>query len=167
MDRKAFWKMIDDARPKRGGDREHAQRLEKNLASLDVAEIVSFERNLVELMHESRSADLWNVVRIIQGGCGDDGFDYFRGWLILKGEKAFYDVLENPRRLPGHLKKKEFGCCQEMGGVARQAFVRKTGRWDMPYDGPKGPGALKGRLIADEEELKNAYPDLWKKYVEE
>lgn len=29
------------------------------------------------------------------GGCSDDGFDYFRFWLIVQGQKVFYNALEN------------------------------------------------------------------------
>ncbi len=35
---------------------------------------------------------------IINGGCSDDGFDYFLGWLIAKGRKYFEAALVNPER---------------------------------------------------------------------
>ena len=38
---------------------------------------------------------LWAVAYIVLGGCSDDGFDYFRFWLIAQGRKVFYNALEN------------------------------------------------------------------------
>ncbi|MER7341367.1 DUF4240 domain-containing protein [Streptomyces sp. NPDC000075] len=34
------------------------------------------------------------------GGCSDDGFDYFCGWLITQGPEAFERVVADPGR-PG------------------------------------------------------------------
>lgn len=38
------------------------------------------------------SSPLWAAAYLINGGCSDDGFDYFRGWLIAQGRTVFEQV---------------------------------------------------------------------------
>ncbi len=33
------------------------------------------------------------------GGCFDDGFEYFRNWLISRGRRVFYAAKDNPDTL--------------------------------------------------------------------
>lgn len=44
------------------------------------------------LLHEPPVAAAY----LVNGGCSDDGFDYFRGWLIARGREVFEDVLADP-----------------------------------------------------------------------
>ena len=39
-------------------------------------------------MDDSYRWDLWGAAYLANGGCSDDGFDYFRGWLIGQGRKV-------------------------------------------------------------------------------
>lgn len=39
--------------------------------------------------------DLWAVAYVVLGGCSDDGFDYFRFWLVARGKDVYYAALEN------------------------------------------------------------------------
>src|SRR5687767_14484267 len=50
-------------------------------------------------MSQSYSSSLWGAAFVIMGGCSDDGFEYFRGWLISRGEDVYTQVLENPEYL--------------------------------------------------------------------
>ena len=42
---------------------------------------------------------LWAAAYVINGGCSDDGFDYFRGWLIVQGRHVFEQAVVNPDAL--------------------------------------------------------------------
>lgn len=53
--------------------------------------------------------DLWGAAYQINGGCSDDGFDYFRAWLISRGRAVYEAALENPDSLAGHLDEDEDG----------------------------------------------------------
>lgn len=33
------------------------------------------------------------------GGCSDDTFDYFRGWLLYQGKETYEACIEDPERL--------------------------------------------------------------------
>ena len=166
MDRITFWTLINNTRRKSKDSREHVSNLVRTLTGLDISEITSFEKNLSELLQESYSADLWNVVYIIEGGCGNDGFDYFRGWLILQGEDFFYTILKIPSKLPDLRRPDDTMSCESLLGAAKEAYKAKTGDWKMPYDCPTGPGKLNGVLLREDDDLKGKYPEIWKKYVE-
>lgn len=50
-------------------------------------------------MVDSYTNPLWVAAYIANGGCSDDGFDYFRGWLIAQGREAFERVVADPDAL--------------------------------------------------------------------
>ncbi|WP_439145547.1 DUF4240 domain-containing protein [Streptomyces virginiae] len=69
------------------------------LASRPVEEIVAAEQVLRDLMVDSYSNPLWAAAYLANGGCSDDGFDYFRGWLIAQGCEVFERVVADPDAL--------------------------------------------------------------------
>ena len=63
--------------------------------------------------------------------CGDDGFDYFRGWLIAQGRSVFERALVNPdslAELQSFEGNDELPELEKMLYVARFAYQKKTGR---------------------------------------
>jgi hypothetical protein len=81
---------------------EVAQRMAALLSQREPAEIVAFAQPLWDLLAQSYRADLWAAAYVINGGASDDGFDYFRGWLIAQGETVFHETLADPDRLADH-----------------------------------------------------------------
>ncbi|WP_411152717.1 DUF4240 domain-containing protein [Streptomyces sp. A30] len=55
---------------------------------------------LSRLLADSCQNQLWATPYMINGGCSDDGFDYFRGRLIVQGRDPFEQALANPGALP-------------------------------------------------------------------
>ncbi|MFD8951587.1 DUF4240 domain-containing protein [Streptomyces xanthophaeus] len=68
-------------------------------ASWPVEEIVAAEQVRWDLMVDSCSNPLWAAAYLAHGGCSDDGFDYFRGWLIAQGCDVFERVAADPDAL--------------------------------------------------------------------
>ena len=102
MDTQRFWKLIQDARAQvaEPADCEAvAVQAAALLAALPREEIVAAERVLSGLMADSYRTPLWAAAYVINGGCSDDGFDYFRGWLILQGREVFEQAVANPDAL--------------------------------------------------------------------
>ena len=62
-------------------------------------EIVATEPVLQGLMATSYRTLLWAAASLINGGCGDDGFEYFRGWLIVQGREVFEGSVADPDSL--------------------------------------------------------------------
>jgi hypothetical protein len=50
-------------------------------------------------MAHSYTNPLWAAAYLINGGCSDDGFEYFRGWLIAQGREVFERVVADPDAL--------------------------------------------------------------------
>ncbi len=42
---------------------------------------------------------------VVNGGCSDDGFEYFRGWLIGQGGAYFEAALKDPERAADNVCK--------------------------------------------------------------
>src|SRR5262249_4867117 len=42
---------------------------------------------------------LWAAAYLVNGGCSDDGFEYFRGWLIMQGRAVYERVVADPDAL--------------------------------------------------------------------
>ena len=70
-------------------------------------EIFSFGIILDEIMLESYKEKLWCASYLINGEITEESFDFFRLWLISKGEKVFNDVMKNHDCLIKYIDKPE------------------------------------------------------------
>ncbi len=142
MSEDEFWALIDET----GGVYE---RLVDRLAALPVGAIVAFDDHVGCLLHRSSTGDLWCAAYVAMGGCSDDGFDSFRGWLISRGRATFEAALRDPDGLCDALlalREADDGAIPEDGDLlaaAARAHERKTGTatfHDLPRDPlPKRP----------------------------
>ncbi|MCB5164060.1 DUF4240 domain-containing protein [Streptomyces bambusae] len=140
MDKEQFWKLIDEARAQEpaGADGDAvARRASALLAVLPVAEITATQQVLWDLLGESYRGPLWAAAHLVNGGCSDDGFDYFRGWLILQGREAFERAVADPdtlATLPQIRAAAPTGCeleCERALALAWDAHRARTGA-DLP-----------------------------------
>src|SRR5207244_1156324 len=98
-----------------------------------------------EQMARSYQWSLWAGAYVLNGGCSDDSFDYFRGWLIAQGRAVFEDALGDPDTLvdvviPGQ----DITECESMLSVAYDAYRAATGRElrQAPLSMPAEPSGL-------------------------
>lgn len=92
-----FWEHIKKTRRK--DPDAHVEKLEARLAKLPPDEILDFDHWWTVLARESYDRNLWGAAYLINGGCSDDGFDYFRDWLILQGRDVFQAAVSDPDSL--------------------------------------------------------------------
>ena len=138
MDRPRLWVMVEAARPAQGwGCTQHAARLVAALAQLPVVEILAYQQIHDQLMAESYHWDLWGAAYLLNFGCSDDGFDYFRGWLLAQGRMVWEAALQDPdglaelpqvRALAPQRRWQSWFWCQDILGVAYEAYERRTGQ---------------------------------------
>lgn len=94
-----FWNLIEGARLATATVSDIPNWLVDHLSQLPDAEIVSFRSHLEGCRHRAYDAKLWLAASVIRGGCSDDTFDDFRGWLVAQGKDVFETALVNPDSL--------------------------------------------------------------------
>lgn len=164
---KEFWNLIERAKSKSFGDiEEQCEILIEILSERPSEDIIEFAKIFQRLHTSSYTSDLWAAAYIIQGGCSDDMFDYFRGWLIAQGKNVFENAMENPETLTSRISLEE---AQEIDGeqmlyVADEAYRQKTGN-DMKNitDSAKFP-EIEFDWDEDDDSLEKKFPKLYKKF---
>lgn len=165
MTRDEFWSLIDATRS--GDDvHEHVEALQSELSSRPAEEIVDFERYMTELLASSYTWNLWGAAYLINGGCSDDGFDYFRGWLITQGRLVFENAVSDPDSLADLLGLEEDVECEEMLYVAQSAYEIVAGN-EIPVVPINLPDLGEGWDFDDDGEMKRRYPKLFAKFCED
>lgn len=71
------------------------------LQERDPEEVAELAQPLGDLLSASYNWELWAAAYLINGGASDDGFEYFRGWLITQGREVFEQALDDPDSLAG------------------------------------------------------------------
>jgi hypothetical protein len=100
MDTAYFWKIMDYGFAKGQFNNEiKRQAILEQLIKLTPTQIQDFE---IIFQQMGQKANTWNnlaAVTIMAGGAGDDGFYYFRCWLISLGKYHFEETLKHPDHL--------------------------------------------------------------------
>lgn len=176
-----FWALIEKAQRTSEGDQEvQLEHLQHALEQSSADDLLDFQRIFDRLHKLSYRADLWGAAFLMNGGASDDGFDYFRGWLISQGRDVFEAALENPDSLADAVEdgdEADFGFENEdMLNIAGRAWRKKTGLGTDEFysklgDEPKQPVDFgdfdtwgDGEGDADAEKCKVVYPQLWQRF---
>jgi len=173
MDQSTFWGLIDSARNKAAGDTEEmAEILVNTLGGRSVEDIIAFEKLLDQYSRKAYDARLFAAASILDE-MSDDDFDYFRFWLISRGEQAFLECVKNPEALAEVAEPDEPVTAEEIGSVPSRAYERKTGKSDFaskfspaPYP-PMKNSSLVWRTsegYADPARLRELFPALWDRF---
>jgi hypothetical protein len=161
MTKAEFWKIVEKS--KRGTEDcdEQAEKLRELLSKLPPDEIVSFGSIFSEFRFAAYRWDLWGVAYLLCGGCGDDAFDYFRAWLIGRGQKFYEDAMKDPESIARKVNEDDFLEAELLMYAAAQAYEAKTGH-DLPARTIKHPKEPAGRKWAYED-LPKMFPVAFKK----
>lgn len=160
-----FWELIDKSRTASNNNYQtQISSLKTILLTLAPADIEKFDNTFIALLAASYDYKLWGASYVINGGCSDDCFDYFRQYLIGHGKEKFYQTLKDPESCASWIKSEEEDNWEGLQYAAMEAYKQKTGK-EMPktYQ-PKFE--LKGKPF-DEETVMKQYPKLAKKFMGE
>jgi hypothetical protein len=171
MDEQVFWKIIDESTKLTKSKDNQESFISKQLYKLSPEEIIGFALRMDKLLYDSYRSDIWCAAYIINGGCSDDGFDYFRLWLISKGKEVYSKTLENPDYLinvPDDGSEHEF---ESFGYIASTVFEKRTGKEitnyfdvNFPFFSSKQPKMVFSWKEDDPESMKKICPNLFEKY---
>jgi tetratricopeptide (TPR) repeat protein len=135
MNQKNFWELIETAKKQSGGDLGLLYgKLVNLLAARPVADIMAWQGIFSEYQSLSYKEKLWAAAYAINGGCSDDGFDYFRGWLTAHGKAVFLAALADPDSLAGYDGTEEDAEFEDMLSVACYAYFKKLNITNHDYD---------------------------------
>lgn len=162
MDTKTFWQLIEASKSAGGGDPDtQVAALQEKLQSVPESEIVEFDRLLHGQLDRSYRRDLWAAAYIINGGCSDDGFDYFRAWLIAQGREVFEQALQDPETL---VEVAEPEAELELFMYAAIKAYEVKAKKKFPYS-RRGPRELSGDEWEETPEcLQKKFPKLFAKF---
>lgn len=168
MNTDRFWEIVGKVRGWEKNPDHHLTALKDELMKLSLDDIAGFQSAFAERMRDSYTWGLWAAAYVIHGGASDDGFQYFRTWLIFKGRDAFETAQRDPDSLadrdlvPGPEGLWEF---EELAYAANEVWKAKGGKGDVrdmaaPVDflgEPKGTRWNDG-------ELSETLPKLFKRF---
>ena len=93
-----FWHLLDQARGDSSLSTEPG-RLKTVLNVLRDDEVSDFGLMFYSKVCDLNNWRLWGAGYVIVGGMSDDGFHYFRSWVIGKGKQVFDVALKDPDEL--------------------------------------------------------------------
>ena len=127
MDENQFWTLVDEAKARSAAQLDQRPAaLEAVLSTLPLESIQTFQRRYEQLLIKANSWKLWAAAHIMNGGCSDDGFRYFRDWLISEGKALFERAIEDPDSLSS-VPRREYFDLESFGYAALRAFEKKGG----------------------------------------
>lgn len=165
MTRDEFWSFIEEHRDEAAGGELDTDAMFRSLSERMPEEIEAYQRVLDELRNAAYRWDLWAVAYLMNGGCSDDGFEYFRCWLISKGRGAYESALAAPETAARWLGDDEIPECEELLYVGYRAYRQVTGQ-DPPPTGVIGSPEPAGEPWDEDnlDELAESYPELWERF---
>jgi hypothetical protein len=147
--------------------RQFLNAVRKHLAVASRAEAKTFGMSMGTALAEARSWKIWSAAYIMNGGCSEDGFLYFRLWLLAQGRRVYSKALLDPESLASATLR--FGKPGDFEFEELLEVVDDTiGEFDLAVNElcdemdalPKGVApAFRA------ESLSRLYPSLWAKFA--
>ncbi|HEY1811236.1 MAG TPA: DUF4240 domain-containing protein [Kofleriaceae bacterium] len=157
-----WWALI--AKTKHRDSDEQADRLVAALGTLPLDDILAFDTFVNERIRDAFHTDLWAVAYIMNGGCSDDGFDYFLGWLVLRGKQAYEAALANPEHAAKGVSPDDEPFENEaVWYAARTAYEKKAGEGAFEAKATRVERTLQGEMF-DEDTVDERYPKLARRF---
>ena len=127
LDEDQYWSIIHRARDAAEGLDDMEKYLIDEVEKLTPKEMVGFYLRTHDLEQKAYTSDLWCAAYIINCGASDDGFEYFRCWLISTGKDVYYKAIEYPDSLAELLEEGNYYEFEGLTYVPITAFENKTG----------------------------------------
>lgn len=138
MDEQRFWAIIDRTALHEANPEDQMEALRAELETLSAQEVLAFRNRFEAQLARAYTWDLWAAAYVAHGGASDDGFEYFRRWMVSKGQVVFERLLAHPDDLPDLLVPDLEGVLEfeEILYVTNDVWGEKSGQdgAEMPID---------------------------------
>jgi len=119
IDETIFWNIVDKSSENNNNQQDQETFLIREIEKLTPKEIIGFRLRTDKLLYDTYNSKMWCAGYIMNGGCSDDGFEYFRNWVISRGKDVYYKAKENPDTL---INQKNNGEMEKMKCSNLKAF---------------------------------------------
>jgi len=159
---KNFWQLIETVKREAGSDVDSRPAiLQRHLDLFTPRQIQRFQKTYEGHLLEAHRWSLWGAAYLMNDGCSDDCFKYFRDWLISEGETTFKHAIADPDSLAS-MPPRDYFELESYGYAALKAFAA-MGAGELERDFAVEFAAPTGKEWADSE-LPKMLPKLVAKY---
>jgi hypothetical protein len=128
MDAERFWEIIEQAKHDTIDSEKQVEHIYAALKTLPPDEIIEFDYLYDDYRFQAYRWDLWGAAHVMNDGCSDDGFEYFRGWLISRGRAVYEKALSDPDSLTTEFDPQcDAHELESLLGITRRAYEHATG----------------------------------------
>jgi hypothetical protein len=99
LDEDLYWQIVYRSLEETEDQEEQEQFLIKEIGGLTPKQMIGFRLRTDQMLYDTYNSENWCAGYIMNGGCSDDGFEYFRNWVISRGKEVYYKAKENPDSL--------------------------------------------------------------------
>lgn len=129
LDETTFWNIVEASLTSTKNQDAQERFLVKEIEKLTPKEMIGFRLRTDKLLYDTYNSEMWCAGYIMNEGCSDDGFEYFRNWVISRGKDTYYKAKENPDSLISEfVEGTEYYDFESFWYVALTAFENKTGK---------------------------------------
>ena len=123
-----YWLIIGRSLRKTKSMEDQRLKLVKLLGKLKCEEIIGFHLRTEQLLKDSHHEDLLCAAHLIEGGVYENAFEFFRCWLISRGQQVFKKALQNPDSLIAVLDDVEDHSFEAFYHIPEEVFMQATGK---------------------------------------
>ena len=129
LDENMYWSIIEKSLQNTNSQDEQEQFLIREISKLTPKEMIGFRLRTDKLLYDTYNSEMLCAGYIMNGGCSDDGFEYFRNWIISRGKDTYYKAKQNPDSLINAADDNaDMYDFERFWYVALEAFEQKTGK---------------------------------------
>lgn len=146
LDEEEFWGIVDKSLVYEK-EEEQMNFLVKEVSRMSAQDMIGFRFRTEKLLNDIYTSDMWCAGYIMNGGCSDDGFEYFRRWVVSRGKEVYYNAKRDPDSLISQVSDQEadfYFEFESFGSVAYDAFREKLGASIFDYSDYKAFRAREG-----------------------
>ena len=134
LDEDLFWSIVEKSLQATKNQDDQERVLVKEIEKLTPKQMIGFRLRTDGLLYDTYNSEMWCAGYIMNGGCSDDGFEYFRNWVISRGKETYYSAKDNSDSLISEfVEGTDFYEFESFWYVALTAFKNKTGKGLYDY----------------------------------
>jgi len=123
-----FWDIVEQSLKNSDNQEDQEVFLIKEIEKLSPEEIIGFRLMTDKLLNDTYNSDMCCACCLMNGRGSDDGFEYFRNWIISRGKDTYLKAKENPDSLISEYQEyNDLYDFEAFWYVALEAFENKTG----------------------------------------